>query len=251
MSKQYFDAHGQPVNQFGTPTVPPTGPATGPAAGPVTGPAGPAPYGQSQFGAPPPPPPYVAYAPPRAGMSTGAKVAIALGGSVAGLVVLGILAAIAIPVFLNQKAKSDAQGITISLPTQVAGYPRMTGAEDAQVQGLVAGLPAEAAGAQGAAYGVGRPSIIVIAGQHVSRPDFQAGFLDGVAKAEARAGVTQVPVDAGPLGGHMRCGAAIDGTRTDCAFADAGSYGAIDVVGTGADALALVQQVRAAVESKH
>jgi hypothetical protein len=245
MSKQYFDAEGQSVNQFGTPAAPVAGqPSYGqPPAGSV-----PAPYGQAPFGTVPQTP-YAGYAPQRPGMSTGAKVAIALGSAVAGLVILGILAAIAIPVFLNQRAKAAADGITISLPGQIAAYPRMTGAADAQVQSLVTGLPPEAGTAQGAAYGVGQPSIIVIAGSHVMIEPDRTSFLNGVAKSEARAGVIQVPVDPGPLGGQMRCGPAIDGSRTDCAFADAGAYGVIDVAVTGSDALPLVQQVRAAVET--
>lgn len=258
MSKHYVDGDGRSINQFGTPVGPPVGQPVGePVANPAGPPAAPAPYGQPPLAAapsyppayPPVPASYGPYAPARQGMSTGAKVAIALGGAVAGLVVLGILAAIAIPVFLNQRAKSEAEGITITLPAQIAAYPRMTGAQDEQVQSLVAGLPPEAGTAQGAAYGVGRAMVIVIAGRHVMLPKDRTDYLDGVTRSEARNGVTQVSVDPGPLGGQMRCGAASDGTRTDCAFADAGAYGVIDVATTGPEAVALVLQVRAAVET--
>jgi hypothetical protein len=270
MGKQYFDGSGRPVNQFGTPVGAPTGADRAPVDAPVHG-AGPllpqspfAPPPRAAYGAAPTPrypapqypaPQYPAsgpYAAQKPGMPTIAKLAIAAGAALAGLVILGILAAIAIPVFLNQKARADADRVTVSLPGSVAGYQRMSGSADTAVQGVVSSLPREAGSAHGAAYGVAaNVVVVVIAGHQLMRPDAQTGFLTGVARSEAGAGIVQVPVDPGPLGGQMRCGAALDGSRTDCAFVDAGAYGVIDVAVTGASAVPLAQQVRAAVETRH
>jgi hypothetical protein len=252
MSRQYFDAGGRPVNQFGTPVGPvaPLPDSMPPSAPPSMPASMPAPTGAPVYAGPQPPPPYGS-GPPRRGRSTGATIAIALGATAAGLVILGILAAIAIPVFVNQRAQSEAEHISIALPAQVAGFPRMTGATDTQVQGLVAQLPNEAGSAQGAAYGVGRATVIVIAGRHLLLEKDRTAFLAEVAKSESGVGVLQTAVDAGPLGGRMQCGTAADGSRTDCAFADAGSYGVIDVAMTGPSAVALARQVRSEIETRH
>jgi hypothetical protein len=259
MSKQYFDADGRPTNQFGTPVGPAVPPPPTGAASPVDLSQAPPPVGPgvSAYGVPAPAyqPAYPPVAAPnaarplRTGMSTGAKIAVALGATGAGLVIVGIMVAIAIPVFLDQRARSEAEHISIALPGAVAGYPRMTGAADAQVQNLVSGLPREAGTAQGAAYGVGRPMVIVIAGRHVMLPRDRTTFLSEVARSESGSGVTQTPVAPGPLGGQMQCGPAADGSRTDCAFTDAGSYGVIDVATTGPSAVSLAQQVRSEIET--
>ncbi|MDP9220945.1 MAG: hypothetical protein M3P23_10460 [Actinomycetota bacterium] len=246
MSHQSSNEPVQPTNQFGTPigqaplsSFPP--PVRAPAQGT------PAPYAVP-YGMPPgsiAPYPY-ATAP---GRSTGVKVAIALGAAAATLVIVGILAAVAIPVFLNQRAKSEAAHISVSLPAQAAGYPRLTGSADAQIQQLVADVPHEMGTPQGAIYGTGNtPRIVIIVGAHPMTAAVQNGYLGGVARSEHASGLTQTPVPAGSLGGQMQCGVSADKTRTDCAFADAGAFGVIDVAGSGADTNALVQQLRLVVE---
>lgn len=49
-----------------------------------------------------------------------AIVAVVVGGAVAVMIVVGIAAAIAIPVFLNQRAKAEAATVTLSRPTRPA-----------------------------------------------------------------------------------------------------------------------------------
>lgn len=236
MNRQSFDAQGHPVNQFGTPVGPPAVPTNDNWVPQAAYPA----------------PPYASGfpAPRRTGLSTGGKVAVILGACVAGIVVLAILAAVAIPVFLNQRARAEAGHISVSLPATVAGYPKLSGSADASIQNIVAALPAEAS-SQGAVYGSTRPFVVVIVGHHVMLPKDRSTFLNGVARSEHSEEVAQIPVDPGPLGGEMRCGTAMDLTHTDCAFADAGAFGVIDVALVGPKASALVQQVRAQVEQRH
>jgi hypothetical protein len=249
MSNQSSNEPVQPTNQFGTPigqapqsSFPP--PVGSPAPG---APAG-APYAVPYGGPPGSIAPYP-YATAPQGRSTGVKVAIALGATAAALVIVGILAAVAIPVFLSQRAKSEAAHITVSLPTQAAGYPRLTGSADVQIQQLVADVPHEMGTPQGAIYGTGNtPRVVIIVGAHPMTTAVQKSYLGGVARSEQSSGLTQTAVPAGSLGGQMQCGVSADRTRTDCAFADAGAYGVIDVAGSGADTIALVQQLRLVVE---
>lgn len=59
--------------------------------------------------------------PEKKGMSTGAKVLIVLASIVVGLVLLGIIAAVAIPVFLSQRSASQAAGLSAVTCEALAG----------------------------------------------------------------------------------------------------------------------------------
>lgn len=59
--------------------------------------------------------------PQKQGMSTGAKVAIALGSVVGAFVLLGIIAAVAIPVFLNQRDKAAVGDLAALTCQDLAG----------------------------------------------------------------------------------------------------------------------------------
>ncbi len=189
--------------------------------------------------------------PPPAGRSTGAKVAIGIAIAVGSLVVIGILAAIAIPVALNQQARSVAARTSVSLPPTVAGVPKLPESAQAHVRALAAQIPAEGH-PQAAVYGPGSTvTVVVIVGSHVLSGLDQSEYLSAVKDSEVKnAGVVQSRVPAGSLGGTMQCGTSPDQRRTDCAFVDAGAFGVIDVVGSGASARELVLSVRSEVEHR-
>ncbi|WP_062202912.1 DUF2510 domain-containing protein [Demequina salsinemoris] len=87
----------------------------------------------------------VATGAPRTGMTTGARVLIVLGIIVAGFVVIGILAAISIPIFMNQQHKAsdaEAQAAAAKLGVAIAsglvenpsgGLPQLSQAADGTV----------------------------------------------------------------------------------------------------------------------
>jgi hypothetical protein len=226
-------------NRFGT-IVPESGPEPERAPGPLYAAPPPPPYGFTPYGPPPPP-----------GRSTGAKVAIGIAIAAGSLVVIGILAAIAIPVFLNQQAKAVAARTTVSLPDTVGGDPKLPESAQAGVRSLAARIPAEGH-AQAAVYGRGSTvTVVVIVGSHALNSTDQSGYLSAVKASEARsAGVVQARVAAGPLGGTLQCGTSPDGRRTDCAFVDAGAFGVIDVLGTGPGAQQRVLSIRSEIEHR-
>jgi hypothetical protein len=209
------------------------------------------------YGVPAPPPYPGGYAltpygpPPPAGLSTGAKVAIGLAIAAGSFVVICILAAIAIPVFLNQQAKAIAARTSVSLPDTVGGDPRLPESAQVGVRSLAAQIPAEGH-AQAAVYGRGTTAtVVVIVGSHALNAKDQSDYLAAVDDSEAKnAGVVEAKVPAGPLGGTVQCGASPDGRRTDCAFVDAGAFGVIDVLGTGPDAQRRVLSIRSEVEHR-
>jgi type II secretory pathway pseudopilin PulG len=128
--------------QFGSPP----GAAQQPPPAPGQfGPPPPAPFGTpAPFGAPPAfgapafgQAPYPA--PRRRGLPVWAIVAISVP---AALVVLGILAAVAIPVFLNQRDKATVAATSVSMPTQINAMSTSTNAAlRAQVQNLFSSIP--------------------------------------------------------------------------------------------------------------
>lgn len=248
---------GPPVNQFGTPigAYPATNPSAAPPYPPAAQPYPPAaqPYqpGPSPQGWPAQPLPPYGVSVGRPGMSTGAKVAIALAGAVGGLVVLGILAAIVIPIFAQQHAKAEAAHISVSLPEQVAGYQRMTGAADDALRQSLTGFPSEAGTPSSGVYGQGgSPVVAVVVGKHVMSSFDQTAFLSGATKSAKASGAVLVDHDPGPLGGRMRCGQVASPAETVCVFVDAGAFGRIEVAGSASSADQLVLTVRSQVEHR-
>ena len=147
--------------------------------------------------------------PPTSGRSAGAKVLIGLALVVGGFVVLGILAAIAIPVFLSQRAKPANRNIV--LPSVLLDQQRLSSADlDASVAAEVASLQKHTPGgsqAQAAFYGQGGlPTFLVVAGKPGRRPtpaDTKAFF-----STQSGGELTFTPVANGPFGGTMECGPA-------------------------------------------
>lgn len=192
------------------------------------------------------------YPAPPARRSTGVTVAIVVGAVLGGLVVLSVLAAIAVPVYENQQAQALARRTTVTMPATLEGQPRMTGTADQNVQAEVAQLPAVWGTPQAAAYGTGtQVQSWVIAGVHPLKPSDQSSFLRGFDKGVTSVGAAATTAtDPGPLGGQLRCTAALDGRSTTCAFADGGAFGVITVLALGDDAHALALRIRADVRHR-
>jgi hypothetical protein len=223
-------------NRFGTPVPHPEQPPGPPYGAPPAAPA----YGFTPYGPPPP-----------SGPSAGAKVAIGIAIAAGSLVVIGILAAIAIPVYLNQQAKAVAARTSVSLPDTVGGDAKLPESAQAGVRSLAAQIPAEGH-AQAAVYGRGTTAtVVVIVGSHALSSKDQSDYLSAVSASEAKSsGVVQAKVSAGPLGGTVQCGSSPDGRHTDCAFVDAGAFGVIDVLGTGPGAQQHALSIRSEVEHR-
>ncbi|MDQ1643565.1 MAG: hypothetical protein QOJ90_2916 [Actinomycetota bacterium] len=196
---------GPPPSQFGGP--PPSQFGTAPAP--------------SQFGTGP-----AGYYPPAAasrglgGLPAWAIVVIAVP---VGLALLGILAAIAVPVFLNQRAKALDAATTVVFPASIENLPRQTGI-DAQnaMDSVLSRLPRDFRDAQAGIYSDrSRHQIVVLsmrppkgAGRipiDASVTDFWAGAHHGTPTSVTMS--EPVDRDAGRLGGRMSC-ATLTGAST-------------------------------------
>lgn len=208
---------------------------------PTAWPAAPGPYPPGGF--PPPVWGQPAHVAPPTAMSSGVKVLIGLAVGLAALVVIGILAAIAIPVFLNQRS-------AMTTPPVVLGLPRMTDAASLAEAERFLALPMPGHKVA-ASYGRdGQPVVVVGGSSHPMRQGEVQDFFQGAERryTQSAAFLRFVDVDPGTRGGEMRCaGMTTDrGPATLCLFADRRGYGVITVYGTDGQALAV--QVRNEVE---
>lgn len=150
--------------------------------------------------------------------------AIALIAVAGGLVFVMVLAAVAIPVFLNQRAKATAAATTVTLPETLEGLQRLRTPEaEAAVRAQLDSMPTELLkDAQGAAYTDGdqRTIFVQIARfRRVAEPgdvdDVINGFHHGVT-SDLPAGVTTSEWRdraSGLLGGRISC-ATLQGDST-------------------------------------
>ena len=202
----------------------------------------PAPGAYPHGGFPPPGWGQPAYLAPT-GMSSGVKVLAGLAIGLGALVVVGVLAAIAIPVFLNQRS-------VMSTPPVVLGLPRMTDAASRAEAERFLALPTPGRKVA-ASYGRDGEPVVVVGGS--SHPMSQGEVQDFFQGAERRytqsaAFLRFLDVDPGVRGGEMRCAGMTTGRgpATLCLFADRRGYGVITVYGTDGPVLAV--QVRDEVE---
>jgi hypothetical protein len=181
------------------------------------------------------------YAPPPS--STAKPLLIGLLAAFAGLVVVGVLAAVAIPVFLEQRDLS--RRTTVSVPDQVAGLPRATDAVGLAAEARMQALPGPGDHVAGA-YGTGSSRVILgVAKYHLSAGE-QAAYLRDAAKESTNEALHLHVVAAGRLGGGMRCGSSAFAPLTLCVFADGGSYGVVVVTGPATDAVGTARAAREA-----
>jgi hypothetical protein len=226
-------------------------------------------HGGSQFGAPQSAPP--SYGPPTfgapgyggypigatPGRSTASRVLIALAITVAAFVGIGILAAVAIPVFLSQRDKPAARNVV--LPAMLLEQQKVTddAALNADTTAQISSMQQDLAGitqAQAAYYGqAGQPLFAVTAAKLPDQPtaaDRQQFFkATGV-----RNDMTLATEGSGPFGGSMECGATtvLGGALTMCVSLD--SAAVIVVISTGStspnDLATLTRQIIGSVEIK-
>jgi hypothetical protein len=204
-----------------------------------------------------PPPGYgpvpVGYYPParQQGWPTAAKVAI---GTVAGLIALAILAAVAIPVFLQQSQKPANRPVAV--PATLFGDSQLHTADlDSAVTAALADFdqPGSPWGTpQGAYFGQDDGPLFFVGAAKLTRrllPDEQAElFREG-----ATAGTVLSAQGSGPYGGRMECGSV---TRDGASGIDCFSYDSAAVVitvvfnSTPSQAAILSRQLIGAVEGQ-
>ena len=189
--------------------------------------------------------------------STASRVLIALAITVAAFVGIGILAAIAIPVFLSQRDKAAARNVV--LPAMLLEQQKVTDDASlnadtaAQITSMQQDLPGITQ-AQAAYYGQGgQPLFAVTAAKLPEQPtaaDRQAFFrATGV-----RNDMTLTTEGSGPYGGSMQCGettASGGAALTMCVSLD--SAAVIVVISTGtseSDLATLTRQIIGSVEQK-
>lgn len=189
--------------------------------------------------------------PPPPGMSTGIKILLGVAIGFVGLIVIGILAAIAIPVFLNQRAKAVAAHTTVNIPAMAAGLALRTDAASLRMVQPLKDLPLPGEHLAGAYGGTARPEALVSITRGFMSPTDQRGYLAGSVRSAQRAstdGAQFGSVDPGSLGGAVQCSSAP--TTTVCFFVDAGVYGSVVVFGSPDRGLQLMSELRAAVEHR-
>lgn len=187
---------------------------------------------------------------PRSGLALWVVALIATGMAA---VVLAIVLAIAIPVFISQRAKSEWQSTRVTLPSSVAGLDRITGSTvDPLIKSMIA-PPLEAKDI--GVYGTLGPKVVLVmalkspsAMTEAAQARERAGFLKGSTTGGLYLTLTRQK-DAGGLGGWFGCAKAQAGI-TVCLATDEGSlFGA--VVGPGiTDPISLSLQAREATVTR-
>jgi hypothetical protein len=255
-----YDDYGGPVDPGYTPPPPTQPPPTQPQ--PVAPPLGPPSYSPSGYlqGVPQPsyPPPYppaapdlryalppLQFAPPRS------RRRQVIGYYVAAAAVVVVIA-IQVVVARHHKhsAGNGATGHTLTLPNTSGGYTRMTGKVADRMTKAAVDRMRSASPANGDAYAKARVGVYA----HPPGTDAALIFVglagtddpvlalelstspasDELDAAFRGAGVTEtVDVDAGPLGGVMRCSKRVTDGQSMCAWADRSSVGVL-LVGDGA-----------------
>jgi hypothetical protein len=180
---------------------------------------------------------------PQPGASTASKVLIGLAIALGSLVLLGILAAIAIPVVLDQRGKSAAARTVVGVPDTLVGYPRMSGDIATQIEQHLKSAPGPG-DHLAAVYGTTLPAVAVSVTKQYMNPAQQRAFLRGV---RSTSDVTLSERDPGVYGGTLECGT--ERSATLCVFVDSAAYGAV-IVFDGDDPEATVRQARAAIEHR-
>lgn len=159
-------------------------------------------------------------------MSGAVLAALIAGTALAVIVVIGILAAIAIPVFLDQRNKAAAAHTSVVIPEQVVGLSRM---HDARSQQLEEQLRAQPGTPEVGIYGVdGSVRAAVAVTRHAMTSSDERNFFAG---AEGSSEVAYAPAATGSLGGTMRCGTAPTRQFSVCLFVDRGAFGSITLFG--------------------
>jgi hypothetical protein len=174
---------------------------------------------------------------------------VAAAVAVACLVVVGIGAAIAIPVFLSQRMKAEWRSTTITLPETFDG-----GTRTEVPASLVPQLPSEVASQLHIAfYRTGAGATILVAAAKAPEPlsaedqvTARREVLAGVAGTGSGVTLSLTETDAGELGGWFGCGTPSTGRGSACLATD--SSGLVMVLLEGSpDPVADARRMREAV----
>ncbi len=144
---------------------------------------------------------------------------------VAALFVVGVVAAVAIPVFLNQRVRAEWRATTVALPDTFDGARRLEVAGGAELRQAA---PEEAASADLATYVTGSRTTYLVLGVKTKDPmtaedqtDARREMLAGMSASGVTMDLTEA--DAGNLGGWFGCGP-IEGTPASaCVATDSAS----------------------------
>ncbi len=164
-----------------------------------------------------------------------------------------ILAAIAIPVFLNQRHRAEAAQYSITEPAQIDGFTRSTtGRAKVALDTMLASLTAQdAARTTALAYtdSVGTIRVVVAVEKRVLLPSEIDAAIAGQERGYAGASIASIrfePVAVGQLGGRMDC-ARTSARGSVCFFANAGSLGGVILIDQTGDLAAASQRALAQV----
>jgi hypothetical protein len=173
-----------------------------------------------------PPAPYLV--PRRSRATTALIVAAVVVGS---LVVAGIVAAVAVPVLLDQRIRAEWKATTVTLPQAFEGGQRTSAPPDLQPQ-TPEGVPRMEVGIYRTDAGV---TVMAFAAKTAGpqTTENQAEDRRGVVAGLASEGMNLQEADAGALGGWLGCGRVAGSPSTMCVATDHASI--VSVVVTGAD----------------
>jgi hypothetical protein len=191
--------------------------------------------------------------------STASRVLIGLGIAVGTLVIVGILAAIAIPVFLNQRQKAARN---VVLPATLLSEPQIHNATaDASAASALTNLQHGILGltqAQSAYFGSPSGSPFGVAAAKLARPPTPANestFFSAAGRGDQYA-IPLAPERSGPFGGRMECGelasGGAGGSASICYSLDPAAV--VEVLGINispAQTALLTRQVISSIEVKH
>jgi hypothetical protein len=190
-----------------------------------------------------PPAPYVV---PRRSRAVTALIVAAAG--VVALILAGIVAAVAIPVFLNQRLRAEWRETTVSLPETFDG-----GARTDAPAALASAFAADDAvrSAEVAVYRTDRGARVVVVAAKSREPmtetaglETRRGLVAGL--AENGAHLTLAEADAGTLGGWFGCGPVTGSAADVCVATDHGAVVMVVVSGSD-DPVSLARRMREAV----
>jgi hypothetical protein len=189
------------------------------------------------------------------GRSTASRVLIALAITVAGFIVLGILAAVVIPVFANKHHPKTVARIALLPDTLVNQQkivsPEFSGDAASQIAQLRRTIP-DVLQANAAYYGQGGLPVFSVAAGNLY-PSPTAADAKSFFGTSGAGSISLTPVGSGPYGGWMECGGGtVNGQPvTTCASLDNAAVVIVSAANTTPSDLAiLTRQIISSVEIK-
>ena len=162
----------------------------------------------------------------------------------------------AVPQYLQRTDRDVWERTSVRIPRTLTGLPRITTASaTTQARDLQTHLLGNGTGQMisdlavyGRAKGT-RVAVVVARPQHPLEADERDLVRAGFVAAMADSGVVLTERDPGELGGWFGCGVKA-GRTTTCLAVDAGAVVSVTVTATGASAVTVAREARAAVEQR-